>query len=63
MSRSMESPLFLKTGRMIAELWKEPFRVWFPGGKEDATISLISVHPQGAEYWDSQGVRIKCRIC
>jgi general stress protein 26 len=39
----------------IAELWKEPFRVWFPGGKEDARISLIAVEPQGAEYWDSQG--------
>jgi general stress protein 26 len=39
----------------IAELWKEPFRVWFPGGKEDASISLIAVEPHGAEYWDSQG--------
>jgi len=39
----------------IAELWKEPFRVWFPGGKEDPDISLIAVRPQGAEYWDSKG--------
>jgi len=39
----------------IAELWKEPFRVWFPGGKEDPTISLIAVEPRRAEYWDSKG--------
>ena len=39
----------------IAELWKEPFRVWFPGGKEDASIALIGVEPQSAEYWDSKG--------
>jgi general stress protein 26 len=39
----------------IAELWKEPFRVWFPGGKDDATICVIGVEPQDAEYWDSQG--------
>jgi general stress protein 26 len=39
----------------IAELWKEPFRVWFPGGKDDPTISLIEVRPHSAEYWDSKG--------
>ena len=39
----------------IGELWREPFRAWFPGGKEDPGISLIAVQPHGAEYWDSQG--------
>ena len=39
----------------IDELWKEPFRVWFPGGKDDPNISLIAVRPQFAEYWDSKG--------
>jgi len=39
----------------IAELWKEPFRVWFPAGKEDVNIALIAVEPEDAEFWDSQG--------
>jgi general stress protein 26 len=39
----------------IAELWKEPFRVWFPGGKDDPGIALIAVRPQAVEYWDSKG--------
>jgi len=39
----------------IAELWREPFRVWFSGGKDDPRISLIAVQPQSAEFWDSQG--------
>lgn len=39
----------------VEELWKEPFRVWFPHGKDDARIVLIAVEPQDAEYWDSQG--------
>ena len=39
----------------IAELWKESFKVWFPGGKEDPNIELIHVRPLHGEYWDNQG--------
>ena len=39
----------------IAHLWKEPFRVWFPGGKDDPDIELISVRPTRGEFWDSTG--------
>ena len=39
----------------IGELWQEPFRVWFPGGKEDPTIELIAVRPDEGEFWDNEG--------
>lgn len=40
----------------IAELWSEPFRVWFPGGKDDPTIELIGVRPTVGEFWDNSGL-------
>ncbi len=39
----------------INELWSEPFKVWFPGGREDPTITLIAVEPARAEFWDNSG--------
>lgn len=39
----------------VAELWKEPFRVWYPGGKDDPRLVLIAVRPQEGEYWDNEG--------
>jgi len=44
----------------IASLWKEAFRVWFPGGKDDPSIELISVQPDSGEFWDSTGAN-RCR--
>lgn len=38
---------------MIAELWSEYARPWFPQGKDDASIRLISVDITRAQYWDS----------
>ncbi|WP_376098591.1 pyridoxamine 5'-phosphate oxidase family protein [Roseomonas sp. CCTCC AB2023176] len=35
------------------ELWKETMRTWFPDGPEDASITLIAVEAESAEYWDS----------
>ncbi len=39
----------------VEELWKEPFKVWFPGGKDDPHIALIAVTPEEGEYWDNEG--------
>ncbi|HEY3900093.1 MAG TPA: pyridoxamine 5'-phosphate oxidase family protein [Chthoniobacter sp.] len=39
----------------IAELWSEPFRAWFPQGKDDPAIELIVVYPERGEFWDSSG--------
>lgn len=41
--------------KKVGDLWKEPFRVWFPHGQDDPNIVLIAVEPQDAEYWDSKG--------
>lgn len=41
--------------RKLDEIWKEQFKVWFPGGKEDPEIGLIFVRGEEAEYWDSHG--------
>jgi len=42
---------------LVERLWREPWRVWFPGGKGDPTLRIISVEPQAAEYWDQSGAR------
>jgi general stress protein 26 len=40
----------------IKEMWKELYRVWFPGGTEDPDIALVAVSPIDAEYWDNRGM-------
>ena len=40
----------------IEEVWKEPFRVWFPEGTADPHLILIHITPDRAEYWDNQGL-------
>lgn len=39
----------------VEELWREPFRTWFPDGKDDPSLELIAVEPDVAEYWDNTG--------
>ena len=39
----------------IRQLWKEPYKVWFPKGADDPEIALVAVNPVGAEYWDNRG--------
>ncbi len=39
--------------RLIDEFWIEAARMWFPKGKDDPTIRLLSVDVVSAEYWDS----------
>ena len=35
----------------IKELWKEPYKVWFPEGPDDPNIALIAFDPSEAVYW------------
>lgn len=37
------------------ELWKPIYKAWFPKGLEDPDLTLIKVHVEKAEYWDSPG--------
>jgi general stress protein 26 len=39
----------------IEELWKPPYKVFFPNGKDDPELALLKVHVERAEYWDSPG--------
>jgi general stress protein 26 len=41
--------------RKVAELWNESWRVWFPGGKDDPTLTLLKVQGETGEYWDNSG--------
>lgn len=39
----------------IRELWKEPYRVWFPDGPDDPNIRLVHVAADTGEFWDNAG--------
>lgn len=41
----------------IHALWREVWRTWFPGGKNDPEIGLVVVRPHEGEYWDESGAR------
>ncbi|RXZ85992.1 general stress protein [Agromyces atrinae] len=36
---------------LIDELWTASAQAWFPEGREDPTISVITVEGESAEYW------------
>jgi len=42
---------------LIEKLWREPWRVWFPAGKNDPELRILRVRPVLAEYWDQSGAR------
>ena len=37
----------------IDELWNPQAKAWFPDGKDDPDLTLLKVHIDMAEYWDS----------
>lgn len=37
---------------MIAAMWQESWKLWFPEGPQSGRIALIQVLPIHAEYWD-----------
>ena len=42
---------------MIADLWKEAWKLWFPEGKDDPSICLIHFSPEDGEYWNNAGAQ------
>ncbi|MBC8095544.1 MAG: pyridoxamine 5'-phosphate oxidase family protein [Akkermansiaceae bacterium] len=44
-------------GNKAAELWKESYKVWFPGGVNDPDLVLIRAQAEHAEYWDNEGFK------
>jgi len=41
----------------IHAMWKEDWKIWFPGGKDDPNLCLIDVQVTDGEYWDNSGAR------
>lgn len=41
---------------LIDRLWSEAWKVWFPKGKDDPTLAIITVTPDTGEYWDQTGL-------
>ena len=40
---------------LIDQLWSEPLKVWFPGGKDDPQLCFICLKVTAGEYWDNSG--------
>lgn len=47
----------LRDRAKVEGLWKEPFRAWFPKGKDDPDLALVAVTPEQGEYWDNEGLK------
>ena len=41
---------------LIDRLWSESWKIWFPEGKTDPAIAIVTVVPDSGEYWDQSGV-------
>jgi general stress protein 26 len=42
---------------LIAALWQDSWKMWFPRGKDDPSIAIVILHPSRGEYWDQSGAR------
>lgn len=42
---------------LIDQLWSESWKIWFPGGKTDPNLCLISLDAMDGEYWDNAGAK------
>jgi len=40
---------------LIDRLWAEDWKIWFPKGKDDPSLSILIVEPRDAAYWDIGG--------
>jgi general stress protein 26 len=42
---------------VIDRLWKEPWKAWFPEGKDDPALAVLRFDPEHGEFWDNSGTR------
>ena len=40
---------------LVEKLWAEDWKIWFPKGKDDPSLSILIVEPREASYWDITG--------
>jgi general stress protein 26 len=53
---SLSGEMTIVTDRaLIHRLWREPWKVWFPQGKDDPSIALLRFDARRGEYWDNSG--------
>ncbi len=55
---SLSGKLRVSTDRQLIErLWSESWKLWFPEGKDDPSLSILIFDPAQGEYWDNSGQR------
>jgi general stress protein 26 len=42
---------------LLDRLWKESWKVWFPRGKADPSLTLLKFEATSGEFWDNAGMR------
>jgi general stress protein 26 len=42
---------------LLDRLWKEAWKVWFPRGKDDPSLTLLKFEAASGEFWDNAGMR------
>lgn len=42
---------------LVDRLYKEDWKIWFPQGKTDPSISMLKFNAQHGEYWDNAGAQ------
>ena len=47
----------IRDRQLIEKMWKEAWKVWFPGGKSDPNIALLKFTAHDGEYWDNAGMQ------
>lgn len=52
------SATLIRDRAKMQELWKAPYKVFFPEGLEDPEIALLKITVEKAEYWDSSPTAI-----
>jgi general stress protein 26 len=43
--------------QLIGKVWRESWKVWFPGGKSDPDIALLKFTAHEGEFWDNAGMQ------
>lgn len=42
---------------LLETMWKETWKVWFPGGKADSNIAILKFTAHEGEFWDNAGIQ------
>ncbi|MCQ9369507.1 pyridoxamine 5'-phosphate oxidase family protein [Brevibacterium sp. 50QC2O2] len=53
---------FVDDSAKIAELWNDRAAEWFEGGLADPDLGLIHVKSESAQYWGTEGGRIRSLV-